>query len=437
MTRYSDFVKSYMKKSGKNWSCSVCDIQKGDLYNKHKINISRENRQMGMEDRDAPAPKKTTFKIKVNRSARKERYMMGMEDMDAPSQVKTLQPSPIPPPEPLVPADPNMTTAVPLGLAPTMVGSPDENPNNVFRIEIMLALTYLVPKRINTNSGEDKKTYGTFGRDDDGKLISQAEIQKEVRQMLRNAYGRPFTGRDANKLADEIVKPGEKSHRIKVIIHFMNNQLNIGLPTEAEVKAGDWKFKYYGQYAQTYASTKSSKKHSNLFGDLYYMMEVYNFSDPSDVGLVDVEEEVPLVLKPLDIPGDGTSLEELFKEYKELGPSYYKRVQKKQALLEPSIAKLVLPMLKAELEQGYYTAYALLPGGILSDTLVKVKFGFVDGVLVIDGEPNINNVKDPYRQLWNALSHNYIWKLGWGHMPGIDSFEEFKKFVPNLFPSSP
>ena len=38
---------------------------------------------MGMEDRDAPAPKK--IKIKVNRMAlfeRRERSMMGMEDMD-------------------------------------------------------------------------------------------------------------------------------------------------------------------------------------------------------------------------------------------------------------------------------------------------------------------------------------------------------------------
>lgn len=431
-----------MKKSGKNWSCSVCDIQKGDLYNKHKINISRENRQMGMEDRDAPAPKQTTFKIKVNRRApfeRRERSMMGMEDMDAPSQVKTLELSPIPPPEPLVPADPNMSTAAALGLQPTMFGSPDENPNNVYRIEIMLALTYLVPKRININSGQDKKTYGTYGRGDDGKLITQGEIQKDVRTTLKNTYGRPFTGRDATKLADEIVKPGEKSQRIKVMIHFMNNQLNIGLPTEAEVKSGDWKFKYYGQFAQTYGSTKSSKKHSNLFADLDYMMDVYQSSDPENVGFLDVEDEVPLVLKPLDIPGDGTSLEELWTEYKELGPSYYKRVQKKQKLLEPAIAELVLPLLKAELEQGYFTkghyGGRRIINGVTTDwdPPVKVPFEFVDGELVID-RPNYTDITDPYRLLWNALADQYIWRLSWGHLPGIESFEEFKEFVPNLFP---
>ena len=318
MTRYSDFVKSYMKKSGKNWSCSVCDIQKGNLYNKHKINISRENSQMGMEDRDAPAPVRAPAGY-IGR----ERSMMAMEDRDAPAppapekikikvkrarirapvqgqiQVETLQPSPIPPPEPLVPADPNMRTAVPLGLSAIDDDYP-ENPNNQFRIEIMLALTYLVPKRINVNTRGDKKTYGVFGRDDDGKLISQSEVVKEVKQRLHALYGKPYTGRDATKLADEIVKPGEKSQRIKIMIHFMNNELNIGLPTEEEVKAGDWKFKYYGQFYHTFNDTKSSKKHSNLFRDLMGMVDGIEFSNPEQYGLPDVE--VPLSpLKPLII----------------------------------------------------------------------------------------------------------------------------------------
>ena len=282
-----------MKKSGKNWSCSVCDIQKGDLYNKHKINISRENRQMGMEDRDAPAPPAPEkIKIKVKR-ARLRAPVQGQV------RVETLEPSPIPPAEPLVPANPNTSTAVPLGLSAIDDDYP-ENPNNKFRIEIMLALTYLVPKRINVNSGGDKKTYGVFGRDDDGRLIPQSEVIQEVKQRLHAMYGQPYNGRNATKLADEIVKPGEKSQKIKIIIHFMNNELNIGLPTEAEVKAGDWKFKFYGQFISTSADEKLSGNHSNLFRDLIGMVDGIEYSDPERFGLPDVE--VPLSpLKPLII----------------------------------------------------------------------------------------------------------------------------------------
>lgn len=105
MTRYSDFVRRYMRKSGKNWSCSVCDIQKGDLYKKFKndedTSILSERMMMSGEDRDAPAP----APVKKKRRLR----IVGQK------RVETLEPSPIPPPMALEPANPNTRTAMPLG----------------------------------------------------------------------------------------------------------------------------------------------------------------------------------------------------------------------------------------------------------------------------------------------------------------------------------
>ena len=108
MTRYSDFVKRYMKETGKNWNCSVCDIKKGGLYNEFKKGenkqIKSDMEMMGAEDRDAPA-KKIFIK-------RKRLRVVGQK------KVKTLEPSPIPPPMALEPADPNTRTNMALGSMP-------------------------------------------------------------------------------------------------------------------------------------------------------------------------------------------------------------------------------------------------------------------------------------------------------------------------------
>ena len=283
MTRYSEFVKRFMAQSGKNWSCSVCEIQKGGLYNKYKKDITRENKQMGMEDRDAPAPVPKTFKIKVNRKYRMERSMMGMEDMDAPSHVKTIEPSPIPPPEALVPADLNMRTSVPLGES-------KKESNNKYRLQIMLALTYLVPKRINVNTSENKKTHGIFGRDEDtGKLITMSVAQKDIKERLHNLLREPFNGRNANKLANEIVKPGEKSYRLQVMINYMKEHLSVELPDEV---TPDWKFKYTGGASgSTPYSFRREADHSNLFKDIDSALWIYEYAERRVAGFSDEEED--------------------------------------------------------------------------------------------------------------------------------------------------
>lgn len=115
MTKYSDFVKRYMKENGKNWNCAVCDIKKGDLYNDFKKGenkqIKSDMEMMGAEDRDAPAlAKKIIIKKKRLR-------IVGQK------KVKTLEPSPIPPPMALEPADPNTRTNMALGSMPELLGA--------------------------------------------------------------------------------------------------------------------------------------------------------------------------------------------------------------------------------------------------------------------------------------------------------------------------
>ncbi len=465
MTRYSDFVKSHMKKLGKSWSCSVCEIQKGDLYNKHKINISRENRQMGMEDRDAPAPKKITFKIKVNRRApfeRRERSMMGMEDMDAPSQVKTLELSPIPPPEPLVPANPNTKTAPSL-LSQLSVPTnyDDENPNNEFRYEIMLALTYLVPKRLSANDSEDKKTHGVYGRDDDGNLIRMTEVKQATVARLKEAYGKPFTGRDATRIADEIVKSGEKSHRIKVMIKYMNDHLDIGLPDEV---TPDWKFRHLKSYGNSESwSFKSDKternRHTNIFRTIDIILDSKEYGSGYDVGLPE-EEEGPLsplhVKKTFDDRPDA-KLYKLREELRELlNKSRSKKNKETIVTLNDESSTIVKPILKAELESGYYTSgFTGTQVGDGDPSRITFELNGIDVVFRDeDGEiiPTLGNSKratflntdDPVIQLHNALKRNYIWR-GYGGKngrvilnvlkePEYDKpSEEFRELVSNVF----
>lgn len=297
MTRYSDFVKRYMKKTGKSWNCSVCDIQTGNLYNTFKkgedSQIKSDGEMMGGEDRDAPK----IIKIKIKRRPVVSGQVQG----------ETLQPSPIPPPEPLVPADANTRTAVALSsYIPSSI-------NNKYRLEIMLALTYLVPKRINVNSGEDKKTYGAGGRDESGKLVKQDVLKKEVKQRLHILFGRPFTSRDATKLADEIVKPGEKSDRIKVMIEFMTETLEIELP---DAVTPDWKFKYSGQFYKSYDFTET---HSNLFRDFDVMLDIIEYGSLEEIGFSeeedDDEEETP---KPRELTKEEVEEQDRRKRIREL-----------------------------------------------------------------------------------------------------------------------
>ncbi len=113
MTRYSDFVKRYMKETGKNWNCAVCDIKKGGLYNEFKKGenkqIKSDMEMMGAEDRDAP-----TKKIFIKR---KRLRVVGQK------KVNTLEPSPIPPPMALEPADPSTRINMALGSMPELLGA--------------------------------------------------------------------------------------------------------------------------------------------------------------------------------------------------------------------------------------------------------------------------------------------------------------------------
>ena len=80
MTKYSDFVKSYMAKHGKTWNCAVCEIKKSGAYEKHK--------KGGTEKKKVSPSRNVSIPIPLS--------------VEQASQVKTISPSPIPAAAPLV-----------------------------------------------------------------------------------------------------------------------------------------------------------------------------------------------------------------------------------------------------------------------------------------------------------------------------------------------
>jgi len=74
MTKYSDFVKSYMAKHGKTWNCAVCEIKKSGAYEKHK--------KGGTEKKEVAPSRNVSIPIPLS--------------VEQASQVKTIAPSPIP-----------------------------------------------------------------------------------------------------------------------------------------------------------------------------------------------------------------------------------------------------------------------------------------------------------------------------------------------------
>jgi hypothetical protein len=468
-----------MKKTGKSWNCAVCEIKNEDLYSRFKKietkQIQSDRGMMMSEDRDAP-------KIE-NKRIQSERAMMMSEDQDAPKpapiiikikrrrpvlqgqkKVKTLEPSPIPPPMALQPANPNTKTAVSLKPANPLTilffeeNYDDENQNNIYRYEIMLALTYLVPKRLSANDQEDKKTYGVYGRDDQGKLYKMSEVKSIVVTRLKNIYGKPFTGRDATKIADEIVKPGEKSHRIKVMIKYMNDHLDIGLPDEV---TPDWKFKYLRSYEtiQNWSHKADTIKdtHTNIFRTIDMILDNKEYSDGIDVGL---PEEAEGPLSPLHIhavaPSDA-KLYDIRKELRErLNKSRTKKNRETIVTLNDEISALVKPILKAELESGYFTSgFSGTQAGDGDPKRITFELNGIDVVFRDeDGNiiPTLGNSKlapflnsdDPVIQLHRALRRQYIWR-GYGGRNGsvelnvlketerLQPSEEFRELVSNVF----
>lgn len=187
MTNYSDFVKRYMKESGKNWNCAVCDIKKGGLYNEFKKGenkqIKSDMEMMGAEDMDAP-DKKIFIK-------RKRLRVVGQK------KVKTLEPSPIPPPMALEPANPNTRTAMPLGVMPEILGQMIQDfirpESKIKRLEDIRSLYDRLAKsgKLFTSNFRSKE---------------QREYFKIVRPMLKqeleNGY---FTADDGKKIYFRVV----------------------------------------------------------------------------------------------------------------------------------------------------------------------------------------------------------------------------------------
>ena len=167
MTKYSDFVKSYMAKHGKTWNCAVCEIKKSGAYEKFK---------KGDTDKKEDAPVKYVpvkyvrkpLPFTVGDIARRV-YEAEQRDLLA-SQVKTIAPSPIPAAAPLVEKPVIRQPTAPL-VMPEILGKmiqdfarPTEDTLIKKRQEIplkrnaLLALLYAIRDR--TNFTETENFYG-------------------------------------------------------------------------------------------------------------------------------------------------------------------------------------------------------------------------------------------------------------------------------------
>ncbi len=201
MTKYSDFVKRYMKESGKNWNCAVCDIKKGGLYNEFKKGESKQIKSdmemMGAEDMDAPAKRIFIKRKRLRVSGQK--------------QVKTLEPSPIPPPMALEPADPSTRMNMALGSMPELLGAmiqdfarprvPEGEKAGKLRAIIMYGYA-LLEGRFQFGYLDKKPSVSTLSPKDKKKvkeIIASAEIQ----------LGKTMTKKDREEFAHDLVIDAE------------------------------------------------------------------------------------------------------------------------------------------------------------------------------------------------------------------------------------
>ena len=185
MTNYSDFVKRYMKESGKNWNCAVCDIKKGGLYKDFKQGESKQIKgdmeMMGAEDMDAPA-KRLFIKRKRLRVAGQKK-------------VKTLVPSPIPPPMALEPADSSTRINMALGSMPELLGAMIQDfarprapeGEKAGRLKAIIMYGYaLLERRFIYGKQSDKVKFSP----------EQLKIVKEIIATAERKLGKPMTNKD-------------------------------------------------------------------------------------------------------------------------------------------------------------------------------------------------------------------------------------------------
>ena len=115
--------------------------------------------------------------------------------------------------------------------------------------------------------------------------------------------------------------------------------------------------------------------------------------------------------------------------------------------IDNELQRLVKPILKKELESGYFTqgeyrydayavqrkiafTYVTKPNRFGDDQYLVFKDASTGEVLEsLSYKQNIN----PYEVLYEALGTRFYYRLGW-NVAGIRSPEELMEFVPNLFP---
>ena len=201
----------------------------------------------------------------------------------------------------------------------------------------------------------------------------------------------------------------------------MNDHLDIGLPDKV---TPDWKFKHLKSFG-TIQSTKSDyviERHTNIFRTIDMILDVKDYSDGYDVGLPEEEEGPlsPLRVKKSSVESPDAKLYKLREEIRErLNKSGTKKNKEAIVTLNDEASIIVKPILKAELESGYFTS------------------GFL-GTQSGDGNPSRITF-----ELNSALKRKYIWR-GYANRNGSVTLDvlkeennkpskEFRELVSNVF----
>jgi len=178
MTKYSDFVKSYMAKHGKTWNCAVCEIKKSGAYEKHK--------KGGTEKKEVAPSRNVSIPIPLS--------------VEQASQVKTIAPSPIPAAAALV-EKPVIRKSAPL-VMPEILGQMIQDfarpviPQIGLKLAIMFGTALLkgqVVLSILKNPILTKERVKTIATKEQLKTIR--DIIKSARKQLIS----PFTDKDVTK----------------------------------------------------------------------------------------------------------------------------------------------------------------------------------------------------------------------------------------------
>ena len=142
-------------------------------------------------------------------------------------------------------------------------------------------------------------------------------------------------------------------------------------------------------------------------------------------------------IAPPKMKDDNDTLEKLHNKYLKLWKEpYTKKIAKELEEVQDKANKLIRPILKKELEKGFFTSEV---GRI---DFAPFKYTYHDGEVMtaMDFKPSVRvgilaGRADAYSYLYKALTTKYRWRF-FGNVAGIRNIEMLKEFFPDLLKNS-